>query len=357
MSALSRRTARTTALAFAALATASACAPRRTDDLAPERLVWPAPPDSARIEYVRAIRFAADVTGRRPGALRRLATGGQEALFLRPYGVAADGADLLYVADPIQPGVWRLDLAGGDISQLGTSGSGALTRPCCIATTSVGRVYVTDVDARRVVVFDRDRRFLFAFGGRDVLERPGGLAVDETRHRIYVADLGRHRITVHDLESGRLLFDFGAPGDGDGQFNMPVDVGVDSLGRIYVVDALNFRVQRFTPDGTFQGSFGSAGDAPGHFARPKGIALDAEMNIYVVDAAFANFQVFDRDFTLLLPVGQNGSGAGQMLLPAGIAIACDQSILVADGLNGRVVIFRRVDRVGHCLSPDSGSVR
>lgn len=340
------------AAALALAAAAAACAPSRTAPVGPARLVWPPPPDSARIEFVRAIKFLQDVTGRRPGVLQRLATGGEAPLFERPYGVAADGASRLYVADPVQRSLWRLDLAAGTVTRVGGSGAGTLARPCCVAVTSGGLAYVTDVEGRRVVVFDRDGSYRFAFGGRDVFDRPAGLAVNEALRRVYVVDLDRQRVTVHDLETGRLLFDFGARGDRDGEFNRPSDVAVDSLGRVYVLDALNFRVQRFSPDGIYQDSFGSAGDSPGQFARPKGIALDSDLNTYVVDAAFGNFQIFDREFSLLLVVGQNGAEAGQMQLPAGIALGCDGSIYVADGLNDRILVFRRVDRPARCMTSD-----
>lgn len=55
-------------------------------------------------------------------------------------------------------------------------------------------------------------------------------------------------------------------------------------GSIYITDAMNFRVQRFGPDGLVRSLFGQAGDGTGDFAKPKGVAVDSAGTIYVVDA-------------------------------------------------------------------------
>ncbi len=44
---------------------------------------------------------------------------------------------------------------------------------------------------------------------------------------------------------------WGTEGSGDGQFQTPEDLAVDSLGNVYVVDGEVHRVQKFTSDGAF----------------------------------------------------------------------------------------------------------
>lgn len=343
------------AFALTAVLGAWACGGRApAPRTAPEHLVWPLPPDTARVEFVRSIKFPSDLTGRAEGAVQRLATGGERALFQRPYGVAVLDTDRLLVADPIASSLSLENLVTGEVRRLGTSGRGQLGRPCCVATARDGRIFVSDVDGVRVVVFDSAGGYLNAFGGRQVFTRPAGLAVDEARRRVYVADVGRHRVTAHDLETGSLLFDIGARGSGEGQFNYPTSLAVDSAGRLYVLDAFNFRVQRFDADGRHLDSFGSAGDAMGRFSRPKGLAVGGDGVIYVVDAAFGNFQLFDSQFAPLLAVGSYGNSLGQFDLPAGIAISCDQKIFVADGMNARIQVFRRVNVASMCVDRDGG---
>ena len=60
-------------------------------------------------------------------------------------------------------------------------------------------------------------------------------------------------------------------------------MALDSEGRLLVVDTMNHRVQRFTPEGEYIDGFGSFGDGPGELNMPWGVTLDAEGCIYVGD--------------------------------------------------------------------------
>ena len=50
---------------------------------------------------------------------------------------------------------------------------------------------------------------------------------------------------------GEFIFRWGSKGSGDGEFLNPVGLAIDSNGNVYVVDALNHRIQKFTPEGQF----------------------------------------------------------------------------------------------------------
>ena len=52
---------------------------------------------------------------------------------------------------------------------------------------------------------------------------------------------------------------WGSLGTGPGEFNGPFDVAVDHEGFVYVTDPGNYRVQKFTPEGTFVLQWGSQG--------------------------------------------------------------------------------------------------
>ena len=58
-------------------------------------------------------------------------------------------------------------------------------------------------------------------------------------------------------------------------------IAVDNQGHIYVADARNQRVQKFTPGGEFQVAFGAPGTGPGQFEAPAGLAVDAQGHVYV----------------------------------------------------------------------------
>ena len=66
---------------------------------------------------------------------------------------------------------------------------------------------------------------------------------------MYIAD-GYGNACVHKYsKEGKLLFSWGEPGRGPGQFILLHGIGVDSAGRVYVCDCENSRVQIFKPDG------------------------------------------------------------------------------------------------------------
>ena len=64
--------------------------------------------------------------------------------------------------------------------------------------------------------------------------------------RVYVADWGNHRIQVFD-EDGVFLWSWGCYGSDDAQFIHPKGLASDGLGNVYVVDCDNHRIQKFAP--------------------------------------------------------------------------------------------------------------
>ena len=52
---------------------------------------------------------------------------------------------------------------------------------------------------------------------------------------------------------------------------------------VYVADAMNHRVQKFTKDGKYMTGWGGHGCAPGEFDMPYGVAVDDEGFVYVAD--------------------------------------------------------------------------
>ena len=72
------------------------------------------------------------------------------------------------------------------------------------------------------------------------------------------------------------------------------------------------------------------------------MAVDSLGSVYVLDALFDNLQIFDRSGRLLLNFGETGGQPGQFWLVNGIAITRENEILVADSYNHRIQVFKYV---------------
>jgi len=225
----------------------------------------------------------------------------------------------------------------------GGSARAALALPIGVAVDAEDRLFVSDSFNHTITCFDPAGKVLAQFG-REELERPGGIAIDRERHRLYVADAKANRVAVFDTENFKLERTVGGPSTPgaaeSGRFAAPTNVAVDSKGNLYVTDTWNHRVQVFDRRGRFLRAFGSHGTRPGNFVRPKGIAVDSEGHVYVVDAEFNNFQVFTPDGQPLLAVGNLGSQPGQFILVAGICIDSQDRIYTTEQEGGRVQIFQ-----------------
>jgi len=144
--------------------------------------------------------------------------------------------------------------------------------------------------------------------------------------------------------SGNFLLEFGAYGDGPGEFNNPAGITLDLLNDwIYVVDTGNQRIQKFDIEGQFLMNWGSSGEGQGEFSFSSysGIALDMFGNIYVADSSNGRIQVFDLDGNYITEIGSYGWGEEKFAWPASLAIY-DQTLFVLDTGGNEVEMYNIV---------------
>ena len=278
-------------------------------------LVWPTPPETARLAWAGEYR---------PGARG----------YRRPHGlgVASDGR--VCIADPGAGVVW-LHAPEGRARYVG---AGKLHSPVDCAFVGPELLVVSDSMAGQLVAFDPRGKVVWRSAAGE-MARPAGIAVDAEGQRIVVCDVTRHRLVIVDT-AGQVIGEIGERGAEEGQFNFPTDVAIGPWGRLYVVDAMNFRIQILDPEGRAVLTFGVAGDGPGTFHRPRGVSVDRQGRIYVSDALFDVVQIFDGQGRLLMALGQRGRGPGEFWMPAGVAVQDGSRLLVADAYNRRVQAFR-----------------
>lgn len=316
----------------------------------PELPFWPKPPDPTRYVYEGVIRNPESIKVRTKADVMLKGGGSRysEGYFGKPMDVASRDGKLV-VSDTAARIVHLFDLRTRETYQMGARGEGKLTKPSGVGIDGVGNIYVADVTAQRVAVYDGTGHFKRLIGSKQELVRPTDVCVNADGSRVYVVDLGgvesdQHRVVVYDAEGG-LVKTIGQRGGADGEFNLPSQCDVSLKdGRLYVLDAGNFRVQVFEPDGTFVRRWGKVGNELGNLARPRGLAVDDDDHVYVVDAAFANFQVFDSDGQLLMPVaGPSGIDVpGGFALPAGIAVDNKNFVYIVDQKFNKVEVLRKL---------------
>ncbi|MFZ4850197.1 MAG: hypothetical protein ACOYL7_13800, partial [Caldilinea sp.] len=174
--------------------------------------------------------------------------------------------------------------------------------------------------------------------GQGQFQFPTNVVVD-SRGNVYVNDRVNCRIQKFD-SNGRYLMQWGSPGSGNGQFQSPTAVAVDSSGSVYVADLGN-RVQKFNSNGGYLMQWGSPGSGNGQFKEAHDVAVDSSSNAYVVDYGNHRVQKFNSNGGYLTQWGSQGSGNGQFQSPTAVAVDSRGSIYVADMNNHRIQKFNK----------------
>ncbi len=184
----------------------------------------------------------------------------------------------------------------------------SFTEVAGVGVDSSDRVYVFCRGEHPVIVFDKEGRFLDAWG-EGLFTTPHGVFIDRD-DRIHLTDCGDHTIRTFSTE-GELLGMLGEPGRasetgfewdrqpvqyGGEPFNRVTNVAVREDGKLFVADGYgNARVHRFGADGTLELSWGEPGAGPGEFNLPHGIALDSAGLVYVADRENSRIQRFTEN--------------------------------------------------------------
>jgi peptidylamidoglycolate lyase len=184
------------------------------------------------------------------------------------------------------------------------------------------------IEGATIAVFDGATGELITEWGKGIFIMPHGLTVD-SEDNIWLTDVGRHQVFKFS-HNGELLFELGekrVPGAGSTHFNLPTDVAVLDDGGFFVSDGYgNSRVLKFSSDGQFEFQWGAKGSGEGDFDLPHGLALDSAGRLYVADRSNSRIQVFDREGSFISEWSSDKVGR-----PYGIAVDTAGSVFVVDG--------------------------
>jgi sugar lactone lactonase YvrE len=282
-----------------------------------------------------------------------------------PIGIAITKDDEILVTDHYNSRVQKFAADGKLLAHFAV-----LPNPGGIALDADGNLYLShfpaasinkDVYPDRVSVVTPEGKLVRQWGqtgaGPGEFNYPGGMAISPGG-RLYVADQTNHRVQMFDL-AGQFRGEWGRHGTQPGEFGGntsvrsraggPDFVALDRAGNVYTTEAMDGRVQKFSPEGKYLSSFGGLEDRPGSFGRefgplgsmhgPIGICCDRAGRLWI-SAAGGRVQQFTGEGRLLRSLGeQQGTGPGEFLAPHGVAVDSRGDLYVVDAYNHRVQKF------------------
>ena len=249
---------------------------------------------------------------------------------------------------------------------------GEFYSPIGLAVNRHDEVFVTDLNNSRIQKFSSDGEYLGGFDlPRDNPKRKscliGGIVVDELG-LLHLAFMNQHKIGVY-TEAGKLVREWGKPGNGPGEFRQPGGLVLSDDGILYVADQCNHRVQAFKPDGTFlsqwgkhgvePGEFGGDGPAGSRFGGPHFLSQDRQGRLYTTEGTMGRIQQLSVEGKPLAAWGDKGDqpgGFGSLRTgfsktsfgPVGVYVVRHDRVWVSS-LNDRVQVFTPEGKFLWCL--------
>jgi sugar lactone lactonase YvrE len=233
--------------------------------------------------------------------------------FTEPFGVSVSATGRVAVADDANQAVQICNEnvedclfqgAGlGSSDNPPTSALNGWANPKDAVFDSQGRVIGADTDNNRLKILQPGESNVYTVSrvitssSLDGMSQPRGIAV-LADNRVVISDTGNHRILICDIgeqaASPVECTAFGRMGTAEGQFMGPVGVEVDHLGRIWIADTGNHRIQVCDEQGGCI-AFGGFGTGEFQFDGPHDVAVHASGLVAVADTNSNRIQFFSTE--------------------------------------------------------------
>ena len=165
---------------------------------------------------------------------------------------------------------------------------------------------------------------------------------------IYISDAGNNCILKFSRE-GQVLKMVGGFGWSKEQFYSPLDIHASSALDIFVADYNNERVQRFDQNLNYISSLYSDEnwESALQFGYPKSIASSVHGDLFLIDGENIRILKINSFGTPEMSFGDFAEGKGRLLQPIQIEISPDDRIYVSDSQANKIIVY---DYFGNYLS-------
>lgn len=263
---------------------------------------------------------------------------GSEVKFGAIDGIAKDGAGNIYIAEPINNSIRKID-SDGKVTTILTSENGYVDGPLeeakvswpnAIEIDATGNIYFVDTNNYAIRKISPEGMVSTIAGGAyGHIDGPSasaaflllqGIAVDDTGN-IYVSEFTNDFARIRKISSDGIVSTIagGEKGFLDGQgteakFDYPGGLEIDSKDNIIIADRLNNKIRKINSVGVVSTIAGSTkGHNDGHpevskFNLPYDIAIDKSDNIFVSDYNNWRIRKISSDGMVTTLAGNGNSG-------------------------------------------------
>jgi len=218
-----------------------------------------------------------------------------------------------------------------------------------VTINSAGEVFIFHRGQRPIIAMDKSGKFLRSFG--EGTKSAHGLRCDSADN-IWATDVVNHTVTQF-APDGKVLLTLGekgVEGEDEKHFNKPTDIAFAPNGDFFVSDGYgNSRVVKFDKSGKFLLAWGKKGKGEGEFDTPHAVRLDSKGNLFVGDRENDRVQVFDQKGKFIRSFGG--------FAPFGLFITRDDTLFAADGRAHRVMKMNLEGKISDTigkLGPEPG---
>ncbi len=281
-------------------------------------------------------------------------TGGvDDGQFSKPWGIAIDGEDNIYVSDSENNCIQKFDRNGAFITKWGGKGSqeGLFNSPEGITIDLEGNVYIADAKNKRIQKFTSYGEFITAWSGKDSKDKQlapvyletapdGNIYVVNWLHRKPVKILDPVNSYITDWAPEEISDINGIKVDSEGFFYIVHTVVIaETTGEYNIINYLyKSAITKYDPSGKAIAYWPLQKEGESNYS--VGITIDKKGYFYVGSFYEKYIQVVDPEGHLICRWGTEGTGNGQFDYPENMAVDSEGNLYVVDANNNRIQKFR-----------------